>query len=325
MKLDAYDKKILEILVSNSREPVTKIAKKVRLKRETVNYKINRLIDAGLIKEFNMILNRKKLGLSQDVVFLELANLQKDTENQILKYLKNNKYMSWIGPAAGRWSMVFDIIRPEKIELDEVIRELLIKFGKYIDDYVILRLQDSDYFTHKFLGIPQPTLKKTQINSTEMRLDFKDYKILSLLNTNAKISCVKISESVSLTPNGISKRIKNLEKTGIILGYTISIDWKKLGYEWYGLQLRQTKFSKEIDAKLVSYFTKNEKITVYNKYLGGQWDYDISTLIKNSGELRDLIHDFRTEFSNEAKITDVFIVLEETTSYKFPKGVFNED
>ena len=43
IKLDAYDKKILEVLLNNAREQISTIAKKVRLRRENVNYKINRL------------------------------------------------------------------------------------------------------------------------------------------------------------------------------------------------------------------------------------------------------------------------------------------
>ena len=53
IKLDAFDRKILEELIENSREQVSTIAKKVRLRRENVNYRINRLVRLGLIKEFN--------------------------------------------------------------------------------------------------------------------------------------------------------------------------------------------------------------------------------------------------------------------------------
>jgi Lrp/AsnC family leucine-responsive transcriptional regulator len=321
LKLDAYDKKILEVLLHNSRERITSISKKVHLKRENVTYKLNRLIKEGLIKEFNVILNEKKLNLEHYTVFLELTNLGENTEKTILDYLKKNKYMSWIGTFAGKWSLTFDIILPEKIELDKIMKELLNKFGKYIDNYTILKLQDSDYFPHKFLNLTlQKNTSKKEIE--KIKLDSIDLKILSLLNTNGKINYVSIAEKIKLTPNGIVKRIKRLEKSGIINSYTISIDWKKLGYEWHGIQIRQTSFTKETDQKLRTFFKDNEKIIFYYKYIGGQWDYDIGILVKNSNELRDFIHKFRKEFSTEAKISDAFIVLEETSSYKLPEGTF---
>ena len=70
IKLDLYDKKILGILLDNSREQISTIAKKIRLRRENVHYKISRLVKLGLIKEFNMILNEKNLGLSHYILFL---------------------------------------------------------------------------------------------------------------------------------------------------------------------------------------------------------------------------------------------------------------
>ena len=79
IKLDAFDKRILETLIENSREQVSTIAKKVRLRRENVNYRINRLVKLGLIKEFNTMLSEKTLGLSHYIVFVELVKLEEET------------------------------------------------------------------------------------------------------------------------------------------------------------------------------------------------------------------------------------------------------
>jgi len=321
IKLDAYDKKILEILINNSREQITAIAKKVRLKRETVNYKINRLIKLGLIKEFNLILNEKKLGLTHYTVFIELINLKEETEKHILDYLEKNKHMSWIGTAAGKWSLVFDIILHGRLELDEAVRDLFIKFGKYIGDYTMLRTQNAEYYNLKPLGIFKKAAE-TKTTKTTTKLNDKDFKILSILNENARENFVSISEKVGLTPNGIINRIKNLERSGIIEGYTTSIDWKKLDYEWYGLQIKLTKFNEESDQEIRRYLRAHKKIIFYNKYLGEMWDYDFGLIVKNSSEVREFINEFRTKFYDIMKIHDVFLVLGEVSGFKLPQGVF---
>src|SRR3989344_2592918 len=109
IKLDAYDKKILEVLLDNAKEQISTIAKKVRLRRENVNYKINRLIKESLIKESITIFNEEKLNLSRYVLFLELINLQEDSEKEILDYLKQTEYVRWIGINAGKWSLFLSI------------------------------------------------------------------------------------------------------------------------------------------------------------------------------------------------------------------------
>lgn len=321
IKLDAYDKKILEILLENSREQISAIAKKIKLGRENVTYKINRLIKERLIKEFTTVLNEKKFGLSHYVVFLELTNTDEEREKEILKYLKENKNLSWVGTSAGKWSLTFDLIIKEDGELDTAINEILTKFRRHIGDFVILRLQEGNYFGLKLIGLNKK-MPSSGAKEERTKIDDINRKILSMINKNSRISLVEIAEQVTLTPNGVNNRLKNLEKNKTILNYTISLDWKKLGYEWYGIQIQLTKFGAEVNKKLIEYFTNHKNIIFYYKYLGGAWDYDFGVLVKDSTELREFIHEFRKNFSDCSKISDVFITLEETSSYKLPQGVF---
>lgn len=320
IKLDAYDKKISEILLSNSREQVSSIGKKIRLKRENVNYKLNRLVKEGLITGYNTIFNEKSLGLKRYVVFLELIKLKEESEKEVLHYLEEHKYMSWIGPSAGKWSIIFDVVLPEGIELRKVMAEFFNRFHSIIGEYIILPLEDGNYFGFKFLGLIKRNLPISE--NEVIKLDKKDKIILSLLNENSRVNFVEISEKIGLTPNGVANRIRNLEKSGVISGYTISLDWKILGYEWYGIQLKIMHFKEGLENELEKFLTHHKKVVFYNRYLGGAWDYDIGVIIENSNELRDFINKFRKSFGESVKISDVFLVLEETSGYKLPKGAF---
>jgi len=323
IKLDAFDKRILEILIENSREQITTISKKVRLGRENVHYRINRLVKLGLIKEFNTILNEKNLGLSHYVVFLELVKLEEETEKKIVDYVKNNPFMSWIGTSAGKWSLVFDIVLyEENSNLEKILKDFLKKFGNFIDDYKVLKLSESEYFASKLIGKENNfiSIKKAR---NKIKLDKTDYKILSLLNQDSKKTLVDISAKTDLTPNGVNNRIKKLTENGIIVGHTISIDWKKLDYEWFAIQIKLNKHEEETEKEIKKFFRNHKKVVFYYKYLGGSWDFDIGVLVQNSNELRDFINEYRKKFSDVSKISDVFLTLEETTGYKLPNGIFN--
>ena len=322
IKLDAFDRKILEELIENSREQVTTIAKKVRLRRENVNYRINRLVKLGLIKEFNTILSERNLGLSHYVVFIELVRLRDETEKQIIEYLKNNPFMSWIGTSAGKWSLVFDILLYEKnSNLEKILGDFLQRFWDFIDNYEVLRLSESNYFAPKLIG--KTNISHIQSESKDIvKLDKIDHKILSLLNQDSRKTLVDISHQINLTPNGVNNRVKALVKNKIIIGHTISLDWKKLGYEWFAIQIKLHRYNEEIDKQIKRFFTNHKKVIFYYKYFGGGWDYDIGVLVQNSNELRDFINEYRKNFSDVSKISDVFLTLEETTGYKLPAGVF---
>ena len=108
-KLDAFDRKILKILLSNSRESVTSMSKKIGLGRENVDYRLKRLISTGFIKDFITEFNEKTLLIKHHILFAQLIRLRPDDEKDILEYLKQHRYISWIGTAAGKWTFIFYI------------------------------------------------------------------------------------------------------------------------------------------------------------------------------------------------------------------------
>lgn len=55
-------------------------------------------------------------------------------------------------------------------------------------------------------------------------LDTIDRKILRLLRLDARISNVKLAEAVGLSPSACLRRVKLMEKDGVIKGYTTIID-----------------------------------------------------------------------------------------------------
>ncbi|MFW9904802.1 MAG: Lrp/AsnC family transcriptional regulator [Candidatus Thorarchaeota archaeon] len=62
-------------------------------------------------------------------------------------------------------------------------------------------------------------------------LDSIDHKIIQFLKKDGKISRRKIAEELEISPQTVQNRIKALEQRGIILGYTIITNEKRLGKE----------------------------------------------------------------------------------------------
>lgn len=60
-------------------------------------------------------------------------------------------------------------------------------------------------------------------------MDATDYKILELLQKNARISMKSIGQKVGLTAPAVSDRIKKMEKNDVILGYKAVVNVEKLG------------------------------------------------------------------------------------------------
>lgn len=67
-----------------------------------------------------------------------------------------------------------------------------------------------------------------EIYSICMELDKKDHKILDILKKNSKLTSRRISKKLRIPITTVHNRIKKLEKLGIIKGYTVVLDYKKL-------------------------------------------------------------------------------------------------
>ncbi len=60
-------------------------------------------------------------------------------------------------------------------------------------------------------------------------LDDVDWRILGLLQENARLSFRKIGEEIGLTPPAVAERVRRLEESGVLTGYHATIDQEKLG------------------------------------------------------------------------------------------------
>jgi Lrp/AsnC family leucine-responsive transcriptional regulator len=89
------------------------------------------------------------------------------------------------------------------------------------------------------------------------KLQDKDMTILEALQDNARLGVKQIARKTGIPITTVFNRIKNLEKNGIIKGYTAIIDKKKMGKEIeafiliniaYTSKLHQDDFSGELRA-----------------------------------------------------------------------------
>lgn len=70
-----------------------------------------------------------------------------------------------------------------------------------------------------------------QADEKRLTLDGTDLKILKTLQMDCRLSYREIARRIGVSTNTALTRIKNLEKAGVIRGYSAVIDAEKLGYD----------------------------------------------------------------------------------------------
>jgi Lrp/AsnC family leucine-responsive transcriptional regulator len=64
---------------------------------------------------------------------------------------------------------------------------------------------------------------------TEVKLDRMDARIIAELQQDGRRSVVELGERIGLTGTPCARRVKHLERSGVILGYTAIVDPARLG------------------------------------------------------------------------------------------------
>jgi Lrp/AsnC family transcriptional regulator, leucine-responsive regulatory protein len=87
----------------------------------------------------------------------------------------------------------------------------------------------------------------------QLDLDAIDIQILGLLQEHCKLPFAKIGEKVGLSAPAVLERIKKLEDSGVITGYTVALDARKLGHDitaFIGVSITHPKAIKSFEEQI---------------------------------------------------------------------------
>lgn len=88
-----------------------------------------------------------------------------------------------------------------------------------------------------------------------MDLDPIDYKLLDLLQHNARMTQLDMGIAVGLSQPAIAERMRKLEQEGIITGYAARVDGRKLGKDitaFIGVRIEHPKYNSEFGKKILA-------------------------------------------------------------------------
>lgn len=129
-----------------------------------------------------------------------------------------------------------------------------------------------------------------------MKHDELDLKILNMLLENSKYSYKEIAEECNVTNVTVLNRIKRLEEKGYITGYSINLDYDKLGVQYQAvIGVKVKRFSesltKIIQAKEVSHAFQtsgDQDLTIIARFSGKREMKDFLRLLKEDDSIDDV-------------------------------------
>jgi Transcriptional regulators len=123
-------------------------------------------------------------------------------------------------------------------------------------------------------------------------MDNIDAKIINILRKNSRTGASEISEKVKLSVSAVIERIKKLEGSGVILGYTLILDNQKIGKDvtaFIYVSLERPQFNAQFEADVQS----NQQITECH-YITGDFDYLLKVVAENTKSLENVLNEIKS-------------------------------
>lgn len=316
-KLDIKDKRILFELEQNSRQSLTKLSKKVGLKKETVFHRMKALEKRGIIKSYLTEVDIYKIGYQFYPILLKLQNTTPRIEKEILNYLRNNPYVAWLTKCEGAWDINLTLITSGNLELNSFMKEFMEKYSNYLYAKQVFITTEIHYFKKGFWLNRKSGQTITTQGESKIKLGDEELRLLRILSTGARKSLVDIGLKLKTNPKNIAYKIKNLEKKGVIQGSRILVDFSKIGYKFYKVWFSLKNFDTVNFKRIMSYFKDNPNIVWVTKFIG-YYDLSIEMEVKDVEEFRRILDDIKLKFSDLIKNHESLLIFEESVMNYLP-------
>lgn len=298
LKLDKKDLQILSLLDWNCRIPITQIAKRIQLNKDVVRYRIKNLEEENIITGYYPLIDISKLGYLTFRGYLSFIDVDSETEQKIINYLDVQFNAGIIFTRDGEYDLGFISWEKSIYEFQKKLNDFKKLFGNYLNksDFTIFT-EFNHYSLNEF---NENFSKEIAIKENEqVLLKEDDLEILKELSNNAKISSVDLSTKLKIPQTTIIHKIKELEKKKIILAYRAEINFSKLGYENYFLEI-YTHNGKDIE-KIESQM-KLHKNCIYSVMGIFGSDIEIECEFKDKDDLQQFIKTLKNDFKSIRKI-----------------------
>ncbi len=323
IKLDMKDRRILTLLATDARMPLTRIAKTVKLSRDAVDYRIKRLQGLGVIQQFFADISYAKLGYYLFHVFVLMDEMSSTEQQKLIDHLKEHQNVVSVLEYSDRWDLEIVLIARDLLEFDQIILGITEKFSHIVlekDKVEIIKKYRSN-FLPPLLEEKKVTLEKMPQKREEMvKIDETDYKILRLLSKDARMTTYEMARNIKISSDTVSYRIKKLVKEGVIRSFSIVANLSLLKFHWYTFTVEMKLFNTSAEKKFEEFLKQHPQILRSAKTLGG-WDLLLYIAVEHPKDYHKIIKDIKRTFSTIIKNYDAWIAYKEHIYKPMPEVI----
>ncbi len=134
-KLDKVDYKILHLLADDARRSTYDIAREAGISSDTVSYRIKRLVQEGVIRNFSILVNLSLLKFQWYTYTVEMKYFDHSNEKKFEEFLRQHPHILRAVKTLGGWDLLLYIAVEHPTIYHQIIKDIKRTFSNIIKHY----------------------------------------------------------------------------------------------------------------------------------------------------------------------------------------------
>lgn len=342
--LDLADRRILFELDCNSRQSLSELARRVRLGRDLVSYRLERLQQQGILNRCAILVNPYKLGMTVYKTYLKVET-NRARVAELIAALDRHPNTYWLAETSGEWDIVFSILARTPKEFYDFQNQIFSDFSDILINFSVHTLVNYWWFPKKYLlgSRWQEERQKLDLSSErdgtimngwgfhepeftfgttpdEYLLDDLESGILELLRKDSRLSYADLAERLNSTPAIVKYRMEKLQERGVIAGYRVDLDLSALGMTLFKVLVHQRDYDVKKELEFREFCRDHPNISCYVQQIGSH-KVEFEVQAKDYQQFNAIMDEVRERFAKYIRTMD-YIVIRRDHHHRTPCSVF---
>lgn len=319
-QIDSIDTKLLYELEVNSRQPLSKLAKKLRMSVQRLAHRQQTLEKNGTIISYIPMIDYDKIGgYTYIVCCLKLHRIGASGLDSALKKCARDPKCTLAFGCEGSYDAMVGTVSNNLFEARETMLRLLAPFeGKIQESLIVVQLSTRHYGRRYLLDAmgkdySQEGIITTLCDGTAMKgggegaIHPLDIGILKAIASNARMPIIEIAEKTGCAPETARNRLRKLEKLGVISKYGLVLNPDKYNHIFFRILISFSTIGPKWEKELTDYLRRFPEIFRHVELfmLNGFFIDIVTTSEERAREIMDDIRDHYPESIQDFKLNTI--------------------
>jgi len=307
---------VAEYLSHNSRMSIQEIAKKIRKPRHLVAYYKRKLLHDKIIIHSELLINYEALGYQEYIIYLKIFQYQNIKKN-ILDSIINHPNVKWCSELFPRFNLRIVILARNIKEFQDILDNIEKVCGKNLVKKEILITREilkEETFT---------TIKRKEVKPSELlSLSQEDKNLIKELFKEPDESLLNLSQKTELSIEGVRKKIKKFQETGLIKGFSAKFDLTKINkHFWCVLSINVNNLATKI--KKIQEIIYSEVSYGKTRTTIGPWNLEITIYAQSYHHLIKIIKYLENILEQDIENYELYTYTEKILNTRIPKTIIS--